>query len=44
MLVSSVDVRATRRYDELTAKGEVCDYDKIKTEENEILRRYWIKL
>ncbi len=28
-LTASVDVRAKRRFDELTAKGEECDYDKI---------------
>ncbi len=28
-LTASVDVRAKRRFDELTAKGESCDYDKI---------------
>ncbi len=28
-LTASVDVRAKRRFDELTAKGETCDYDKI---------------
>ncbi len=29
-LTASVDVRAKRRYDELTAKGESCDFDVIK--------------
>ena len=29
-LTASVDVRAKRRYDELTAKGESCDFDIIK--------------
>lgn len=28
-LTASVEVRAKRRYDELTAKGESCDFDKI---------------
>ena len=29
-LTASADVRAKRRYDELTAKGTVCDYEVIK--------------
>lgn len=29
-LTASSEVRAKRRYDELTAKGETCDFDKIK--------------
>ena len=28
-LTASVEVRAKRRYDELTAKGETCDFDRI---------------
>lgn len=28
-VTASADVRARRRYDELTAKGEACDYDEI---------------
>lgn len=28
-LTASVEVRAKRRYDELTARGEICDLDKI---------------
>ena len=31
-LTASSDVRARRRYDELTAKGESCDLDKIKAD------------
>lgn len=31
-LTASSEVRAKRRYDELTAKGEVCDLDKIKAD------------
>lgn len=31
-LTASSAVRAKRRYDELTAKGEVCDLDKIKAD------------
>ncbi len=31
-LTASVDVRAKRRYDELTSKGETWDLDKIKAE------------
>ena len=31
-LTASADVRAKRRYDELTAKGEECDYEKIKAD------------
>lgn len=31
-LTASVEVRAKRRYDELTAKGVDCDFDKIKAE------------
>lgn len=30
-VTASVDVRAQRRFDELTAKGEKCDYDEIRT-------------
>ena len=29
-VTASVDVRAQRRYDELTAKGEKCDFEEIK--------------
>ena len=29
-LTASADVRAKRRYDELTAKGTACDLEKIK--------------
>ncbi|MBP5393021.1 MAG: (d)CMP kinase [Bacteroidaceae bacterium] len=29
-VTASVDVRAQRRFDELTAKGEKCDYDEIR--------------
>ncbi len=29
-VTASADVRAKRRYDELTAKGEKCDYDEIR--------------
>ncbi|MGN0334169.1 MAG: (d)CMP kinase [Lachnospiraceae bacterium] len=31
-LTASSEVRAKRRYDELTAKGEVCDFDVIKAD------------
>ncbi len=31
-LTASVDARAKRRYDELTAKGVVCDYEKLKAD------------
>lgn len=31
-LTASVEVRASRRYDELTAKGVECDFEKIKEE------------
>lgn len=31
-LTASSDVRAKRRFDELTAKGEVCDLEKIKAD------------
>ncbi len=31
-LTASSDVRARRRYDELTAKGESCDFQKIKAD------------
>lgn len=31
-LTASVEVRAKRRYDELSAKGETCDFEKIKAE------------
>lgn len=35
-LTASSKVRAQRRYDELTAKGESCDFDKI---EKDIIKR-----
>ena len=35
-LTASADVRAKRRYDELTAKGTVCDYEVIK---HDIIKR-----
>ena len=31
-LTASVDARAKRRYDELTAKGVACDYEKLKAD------------
>ncbi len=31
-LTASSEVRAKRRFDELTAKGEICDIDKIKAD------------
>lgn len=31
-LTASSEVRAKRRFDELTAKGESCDFEKIKTD------------
>lgn len=31
-LTASVEARAKRRYDELTAKGEECDFEKIKSD------------
>ncbi len=44
-LSASVDVRAKRRFDELTAKGQAVEYDKIKSDiidrdDNDMKRTY----